>query len=83
MRLVKKKSNTSKNRKNANKKYNDKKKLVIMEQATIPLPGAVPITATSATQQKVLLLQRARHLQRVHLATNIQVLRENILHPAP
>lgn len=54
-----------------------------MGQATIPLPGAVPITATSATQQKVLLPQRVRHLQRVHLATNIQVLRENILHPAP
>ena len=56
---------------------NEKKKLVIMEQATIPLPGAAPITAISATQQKVLLPQR------VHLATNIQVLRENILQPAP
>ena len=54
-----------------------------MGQATIPHPGAAPISATSATQQKVLLPQRVRHLQRVHLATNIQVLRENILHPAP
>ena len=54
-----------------------------MDQALFPIPGAVPISATSATQQKVLLPQRVRHLQRVHLATNIQVLRENILHPAP
>jgi hypothetical protein len=56
---------------------NEKKTIVITVQATIPLPGAAPITAISATQQKVLLPQR------VHLATNIQVLRENILHPAP
>ena len=62
---------------------NEKKTLVITVQATIPHPGAAPISATSATQQKVLLPQRVRHLQRARLATHIQVLQENILHPAP
>jgi hypothetical protein len=56
---------------------NEKKTIAITVQATIPHLGAAPITAISATQQKVLLPQR------VHLATNIQVLRRNILHPAP
>jgi hypothetical protein len=53
--MQKENTKTSKLRKNTKKK-NDKGITAFTAPALIPLPGAVTIMATSATQQKALLL---------------------------
>ena len=65
----------------AKKKSNRKKKIAITEQAGIPILGAVQITATSATQQKALLLVITTTITQVHqrnihpLATHTTIIR--------
>jgi hypothetical protein len=53
--MQKENTKTSKISKNTKEKNNDKRMPATMEQALIPLPGAVTITGINAALQKVLL----------------------------